>query len=293
MQIAFHIGANCTDEDQLIKTVLKNRATLQAQGIAVPPTSRYRTLLRETMTNLNGATPSAQAGEILLDSILDDDYADRAVLSNGNFICIPNRVFDHGLFYPQAEPKVKMLHQLFSEAEISLFLGIRNPATFLQEAFQRSNAATISEYLGLMQPLEIRWSDVVHRIKQAAPRSELTVWCNEDTPLLWEQLVRRLSGANTETQIVGTLDMLAKIVTREGIIQFKQRLQSSPPRSEAERYDMIADIWERYAKDDEVEDEIDIPDLDPALVHAMSHQYDADIAKIASMPGVKLLMPIS
>jgi len=157
MQIAFHIGANCTDGDRLLKSILKNADRLLAEGIAVPGPGRYRTLIRETITALDGSKPATDTRDILLDTIVANDNVKRVVLNNDNFICIPNRIFDHGLLYSQAAAKTRALKQLFKGDDIALFLGIRNPATFLQETFNKSKANSIPEYLGLVQPLEIRW----------------------------------------------------------------------------------------------------------------------------------------
>ncbi|MFU8825814.1 MAG: hypothetical protein ACNA7N_16435, partial [Yoonia sp.] len=113
MQIAFHIGANCTDEDRLLKSLLKNADTLRKQGIIVPGPGKYRTLIREAMQSVATASPHPDSRDILLDAIIDTDDLRRLVLSNDNFISVPPRIFNHGVFYPQAETKVRALHRLF------------------------------------------------------------------------------------------------------------------------------------------------------------------------------------
>ena len=70
MQIAFHIGANCTDEDRLLKSVLRNADALLQQGIAVPGPGRYRKLIREAIESLDGAHPAQEARDVLLDAIV-------------------------------------------------------------------------------------------------------------------------------------------------------------------------------------------------------------------------------
>lgn len=293
MQIAFHIGANCTDEDRLLKSILKNANTLLQQGVAVPGPGKYRSLIRETIQALDGAAPQADTRNILIDAIVENDDVDRLVMGNDNFICIPNRIFDDGLFYGQAEAKVRALRQLFAGDEIELFLGIRNPATFLQEALKRSKATSISAYLGLMHPEDISWVDVIRRIRQGAPDCPLTVWCNEDTPFLWEQLIRRISDVTKETEIVGGLDMLATIITDDGLAMLMEQLRQSPPLSDAARHEMMADILETHAIPDALEEVIELGDLDPALVVEMTESYENDIAEIAEMDGVTLLMPFT
>ena len=81
MRIVYHLGAHCTDDDRLIRCLLKNRAVLATQGIVVPPPNRYRTLLRDTAIQLKGAVASADTQALVLDQMMDEDAADRLVLS--------------------------------------------------------------------------------------------------------------------------------------------------------------------------------------------------------------------
>ena len=293
MQIAFHIGANCTDEDRLLKSILKNANTLLQYGTAVPGPSRYRSLIRETIQGLGGSDPAPDTREILLDAIIENDGVQRVVLSNDNFICIPKRIFDHGVLYPQAEQKVRGLRRLFPNDDISLYLSIRNPVTFLQETFRRINTGDFRSYLGLMAPDELRWPDVIRRIKSGAPDVPLVVWCNEDSPLLWEQLIRTVSGMPGDQDIVGGLDLLSNIITGEGLTLLKARLSEDPTQSYAARHDMIADLWETHAIAEQVEDEIDLIDLAPDMVTRMSRMYEDDLSAIADIEGVTLMLPFT
>ena len=289
MKIAFHIGANCTDGDRLLKSILKNAGQLLSQGISVPGPGRYRALIRETINALNGTKLAADTRDILIDTIIEHDNVNRLVLSNDNFVCIPNRIFDNGIFYSQAEAKTRALKKIFKGDDISLFLGIRNPASFLQDAFGKSKADTLTDYLGLMNPEDVHWSDVVKRIKSAVPDIPLTVWCNEDSPLLWEDLIRAISGLHPDTPIAGGLDMLSTIISRDGIGHLQKHL--AEPQSNTARHEVIAEIWEKHANGDELEDEILLPELDPALVDDMTDMYDEDVAKIGQMDGVRLILP--
>jgi hypothetical protein len=256
MQIAFHIGANCTDEDRLLKSILRNASTLLQQGIAVPGPGKYRALLRETIQSLEGARPAKDSREILLDAIVEEDNIDRIVLTNDNFIAIPKRVFDHGVFYHQTEAKVSGICRLFPKDELSFFFSMRNPVSYLQDIVQRADAPGLRDYLGAFQPLEIRWSDVIKRIKRAAPDAPLYVWCNEDTPLIWEDLIRLQSGAGSGTPLTGQYDVLSHIVSDEGM---KTLEATAMPRDRVARHNLIADLVETHQLPDMVEESINMP----------------------------------
>jgi hypothetical protein len=144
-----------------------------------------------------------------------------------------------------------------------------------------------------MRPEGLRWSDVIRRIKSGAPNTPLVVWCNEDSPLLWEQLIQHLAGLAAETEVLGGLDMLSDIITKEGMRLLKDAIGQQHSISDTARHEIIAEIWEHHAIAGEVEDEINLLDLDPAMVTRMSQMYDDDIDIIAQMDGVELLLPFS
>jgi hypothetical protein len=73
MRIVYHLGAHCTDEDRLVRCLLKNRAVLADQGIIVPSPTRYRKLMRDTAVQLRGATASIETQALVLEQIMDED----------------------------------------------------------------------------------------------------------------------------------------------------------------------------------------------------------------------------
>ena len=291
MQIAFHIGANCTDEDRLLKSVLRNADALLQQGIAVPGPGRYRKLIREAIESLDGAHPAQEARDVLLDAIVEDDKITRLVLSNDNFLTVPKRIFDHSVFYHQAEKKVRGLHSLFPNDQIALFMGMRHPASFLQETATRAGMTSLTEYLGVLQPLELRWSDVIQRIKRAAPQTPLYVWCNEDTPLIWEELIRLFSGVSADMPIAGQFDVLASIISAEGLQVLTSGIAALTDEDIDARQELIANVLDTHALPDQLEDSIDLPELDGPTVDAMTASYEADLGVIGRMEGVELILP--
>jgi hypothetical protein len=291
MEIVFHIGANCTDEDRLLKSLLKNGEVFEEHGIKVPGPGKYRRLIRETIQNLDGNPPSPDTRGILLDAILDSDMPRRLVLSNANFVCIANRIFDKGVFYEQVEAKVRALLQLFPDDTISLCLALRNPATFVPEAFKQSKASTLDGYLKGFHPTQIRWSDIVKRIRHVAPDCNLMVWCNEDTPLIWAELIRVISGVAPSAKITGGFDLLASIMSPEGMNRFLNYLRQHPPQTAPQKRRIIAAFLDKYAIDDEMEEEVDLPGMTDQMIESLTAIYEQDVAMIAEMDGVTFIAP--
>lgn len=290
MKIAFHIGASCTDDERLLKSLLNNAGLFGERDVKVPGPGRYRRIIRETVQQLDGAPPAPDTRGILLDAILDDHSPERLIMSHPAYICIPNRIFDDGVFYAQTEFKIKGFTGLFPDDEIEFFLGIRNPATWLPLVYAESKAATFDAYMKGFHPTHIRWSDILRRIRHAAPKAKLTVWCNEDTPLIWAELIRAHAGFGPYDRITGGFDLLASIMSADGMKRFLAYMTAHPPQTVAQKHRIIGAFLGKYALEDEIEEEVALPALAP-LVEELTAIYEADCEEIARMPDVTFIAP--
>jgi hypothetical protein len=292
MQIAFHIGANCTDDDQLIKSVRKNASALELEGIHVPPIGRYRRLIRETVQSVEGSAPNPNVRQTLLDTIIDNPHhTDRLVLSNSAFLGVANRIFEGASLYQMAEAKLLALRQIFADDELDLYFAVRNPASFVPAAYMESKKATFGAYMHGMDPMDIRWSELVARIRSIVPDATLTVWANEDTPLIWAELIRDLSGVDPLTRITGGFDLLSSIMSKTGMQRFTSYLKSHPPQSEAQKRRIISAFLDKFAIEDEIDQEIPIPEWNDALIDELTDQYEDDLLTIQQMPNVRFIAP--
>ena len=73
MEIALHIGALLTDENTLVRCLLRNRELLAEQGIAVPSPGDYRPQLLVLSQEMLGKPTSAETQETLLDGLIEAD----------------------------------------------------------------------------------------------------------------------------------------------------------------------------------------------------------------------------
>ena len=291
MEIVYHIGANCTDDDKLLKSLLRNVDVLSEDGVKVPGPGKYRRLIRETIQGLDGAPPAPESRSILLDAILDDEPTERLIFSNSNFICIPNRIFDKGVFYVLTEPKIKGLLDLFPGDDIELCLALRNPATFIPDAYSKSKFDDLTTFMRGMLPTEVRWSDVIKRIRHIAPDCKLTVWCNEDTPLIWGRLMRMLADVPNSMPLVGTHSLLATIMEPEGMTRLTGYLKNNPPPTPEHEQKIVLAFLKKYALDDELDEDIDLPEFTQELIEELTDAYDADVDFIQTIPGVTFIQP--
>lgn len=289
MTISIHLGAFCTDEDQLVKSLLKNLKVLSQEGVVVPGPSRYRPVIREVLSKLAGQPPTPETQDVLLEEILETDDAERLVLSNEQFLANVEYAFRQGALYPNAAEKTERIRRLFPEHPVEFFLAVRNPATFVPALHNRIQKGSFDEFIAGLDPDSLVWSDVIRDIREANPDTPITVWCNEDTPLIWPEVMHEITGIDPHVQFMGGFDILSQIMEREGIKRLRQYLATHVPANEIQRRRVLTAFLDKYAIDDEVEEEIDLPGWTPELVDRLTDVYDDDMIEIARIPGVTLL----
>lgn len=293
MRIALHAGAHCTDDDKLLKCLLRNADRFRENGVAVPGPGRYRALLSDTLHSLGDAMPSPEAREVLLDAILtdDSDQVSGMILSHENFFSPPRQTFVEGQYYHRAESRLRGMVNLFDGDEVELFLAVRNPASFLPALFATTPYESLGELLQGANPLHLRWAHLVDRIRKSLPDMPITVWCNEDSPLIWGEIVRSMAGLPSGARINGAFDMLSEIMQPEGMKRFRAYLGENPTINEEQKRRVMLAFLDKYAKDDELEEELDVPGWDEGYVETLTELYDDDLELISRIEGVTILEP--
>lgn len=288
MRIAYHLGAHCTDEERLTRCLLKNRGQLAEAGIIVPGPARYRSLLRDTAVALKGQAASLDTQALVLEQIMDEDEADRLVLSWDSFLSFPQWVLRGGL-YPFAPERIRAFTQIFPQIQAEFFIAVRNPATFLPALFTKQKGKTFDEFINSVDPRSLRWSDVITQMLVQNPDVPLTVWCDEDTPLIWPEVLQAVSGHPEGMVLEDTDDLLASIMSPDGLTRLRAYLASHPPANPMQRRRIVSAFLDKFALPDQIEMELDVPGWTEELVADLTRRYDEDVARIAHMAGVQFL----
>lgn len=291
MQVALHTGAHFTDESKLVKSLAKNDAQLSARGIIVPQPRSYRRQLRDILDNVEDRPISLQQRSDLLQEMVGSENPDRVILSNSNFFGVPRGAVRHNRFYHNAADRLADFAALFGSEEVEIFMAIRDPATFLPALVDGSPEHTLDVVIGGSDPLVLRWSELILRIREALPQVPVTVWCNEDTPLIWEELLRDLAGLEPTSEIEGGSDLVRSIMSREGFERLNVYLDAHPELTEIQKRRVVAAFLDKFAIADEVEEELDLPGWTEELVEGLTESYDEDVFQIERIPGVTLITP--
>lgn len=291
MEIAIHLGAHLTDEDRLIRCLMRNRAALVGQGISIPGTSRYRTMLRRTAHEMRDIPTDAGTQEALLDSLITEDAVERVVFSSDCFLSNHRWAIGTGQIYPDAGAKVAGLRRLFPAARVEFHMAIRNPATFLPALVAHAGPGGFEQVMGAENPLLLRWSDTLTRIHEAVPDCRLTVWCDEDTPLLWPEILREVSGHPDEMVLEGVFDWYRGFVSEEGLRLMENWLRQRPAMTDLQRRKVLSAFLDKFALPEKLEVEAALPGWQEDHADILSELYAQDVDLIAQLPGVDFLEP--
>lgn len=291
MQLVLHAGAHFTEEERLLKCLLSNREAFSKRGVAVPGPGKYRDLIRHTLHALKTAPLAEGARDVMLDATLDEEDAERMILSNAHFFGFAMSAVRGGVLYPTSAVKLQQFCSLFPNDQIELFFAIKNPATFLPAIYQKSKAPDLQSFLGVPDPCDIRWSDMLMALRAACPNVAITVWCSEDAPLIWAQIVREMAGLEHGEKIIGGFDLLREIMSPEGMKRFRAYLKPHPVMTEMQKRRVIAAFLDKFAIEDQIEEELDMPGWTTEMVDNLSDAYDEDVFAIQRIPGVSVIIP--
>jgi hypothetical protein len=292
MQVVFHLGAPCTDDDLLLQTLMRNRDVLWGEGIAVPPPGRYRAVVRDTARTLKGRPASPEVQDALLDAIVDESASiDRLILSDPRFICINRLVIQGPQIWPMIDRQTTQLRALFPDDAVEFFIGLRDPATHVPQLFKTSRFSDFAEFTENMQVHAVAWSEMLRRLTMTHPDCPVTVWCNEDTPLIWGELLQDIAAVGMEVPLKGKDVLVQQIMDPAGLQADAGIPAAEPPETEAQRRRVVTAFLGRYAIDDQIEQVVNIPGWTEDFMADLSAAYDADMEVVAELPGVTLLTP--
>ncbi|HOZ33419.1 MAG TPA: hypothetical protein PLM52_11105, partial [Tabrizicola sp.] len=138
-------------------------------------------------------------------------------------------------------------------------------------------------------PLQLRWSDAVRQILKHNPGVPLTVWCDEDAPLIWPEVLQTVSGHAPGTVLEDDDEILAMVLTEAGIARMRAYCAQHPPASVTQRRRIATAFLEKFARPDQIEITVDMPGWTDDLVADLTARYLEDVERIRRMPGVTVI----
>ena len=292
MHIVFHIGVHHTDEGLLLKSLRSNAEALGTEGILIPEKEAYRSVLGDTLQQLRGAAASEELQDAVLDAILEDAEGNRVFFTNDNFSCMHAAVFSGGRLYERLAKRSAWLRNVFPDFDVSIAMSLRDPASLVPEVYKRlKDAPAFPEWMNGLNLGAMSWLQVILELREALPDTPFILWCNEDTPLIWPEIVQAVT-AHPEGMTLKDQDiLLEQIMSEAGLGRMRSYLSSKPPRSIEQRRRIITAFLDKFAKPDAMEEEIDLEGWSEEIMDAISQQYETEVDEIAQMPVVQFILP--
>ncbi|KIT16890.1 hypothetical protein [Jannaschia aquimarina] len=290
MQIAIHLGAHRTDEDLILRTLQRNSGALDAAGVTVPPPGRARPAIRKAAQSAGSGGLMPDAQNALLAEMLEDGVEPaRVILSYEAFLGIYAKVLDGTRMYSDAGRRAALLRNLFPEHDVSFFMAIRNPATFVPAIFEASRIDQLEEFLDGHDLTAMRWSEPIKAIRASCPDVPFTVWCHEDLPLLLPEVLALLSGV--EEPMEGADAMAQHVMTDVGFRRMQTYLADNPAATRSTWRKVATAFLGKFADPEAVEPEITTEGWTSEAVAALSEIYEEDVARLQHLPGITFLTP--
>lgn len=291
MQVVFHMGAHATDDDQIVRTLSTNFRLLRDLDVVVPSPKNYRMVLRDALLSLKGGPADQATQDAIISASTPRENVNRLIFSHEFFLCIPDRVITPQGFYTMVPAKLRPLANLFPDAQVEFHMALINPATLVTQLVARQPKKTYREIICDLDPRSLRWAPVIREMVAAANGKRLVLWCNEDLPLIWPEVLRSVGGIPASTPLDGEDEILEQIMIPEGLERLRAYIASHPPQTIAQRRKIVAAFLDKFVRHDEIEIDAPLPHWTEDLIDDITALYDLDVAEIAEMEGVDFIAP--
>jgi len=296
LQVTYHIGVHATEGDRLLACLSANAAQLSRKGVVVAPPDRFRPAARDAMLAARGVPGSAASQDALRAAMGVRGVPARLVLSSESLLCVPRRSVEAGKLYPIVRERARWMRALFPDAGARICVAVRNPVTWLPAVHARFRAeVSLAQWLDAVSLRELSWARYVAALHEAVPDAEIVIWCHEDAPLVWKDVLAAMIGpegdaTDLETASERTGDLLPPLAA-ERLDAYLAACPEPAGRQEAR----IA-FLERFAPREATTEPCRLPRHEdvsmPQIVRDITEGYERDLAALHTCTEVRLLRPI-
>lgn len=289
MELVVLAGAHATGFVLLQKCIKLNLRHFQRNGVVVSDYENYKNYLLEALEQRLAYGEVAEFDKTqVLGKTQNSDVEFRTVISSESLFGIPRLAARGARLYQRASQRVGALAQLLPDANIEFIVVIRNPATFLPALFESTSAKSFSSFVAGADPRVFRWSDMFSELTSTFPAFHFSVYCYEDLPLTWGELLRTIGSLEPTSQIRGEFAFANELMENEGKRGMADFMKAHPEMSELQKRRVAAAFLEKYIKAEKLEQVIDIPNWAEDLIEELSELYEDDLENLSRLPNVTI-----
>ncbi|WP_170334498.1 hypothetical protein [Ruegeria arenilitoris] len=291
MQLVIHAGVAFTDEGRLLQSLQANGRVFSKNGVDIPRPRRFKHSVWPVLQSLWTEPPSSALHEQLRRALPNNPDVKRTMLSSDEILGGITEAIHEGQFYPLAGQRLAYIDEVLQDTQIELFLAVRNPGVFIPKVLM---SLTEDQRRAVFENTDLSclsWLSMIEDIRDLAPNVKMTLWSNEDTPLIWGDILRLMGGFQDDVAFDDEYGLLSSLLRPTGQREVLSLIRQDPtPEKEDLRKD-LSRILKDFAEPDKIEEEIELPGWSDDILSAFSELYEQDLAQIANMPEVRFLKP--
>jgi len=290
VEIVFHIGAHCTDEGLLTRSLRLNSRILDDDGILVPTPKSYFSVLRDAMRRYEGDVPDKETRTAIFKAMLDGREGRRVILSHENLISFAPFVFAKKDFYPRMGDKARWLRNLFPDNPVEFHIALRDPASLVPAIYRRKqDSLDADSFLNSINLEALTWHSVLRDLQEGVPDCPIVTWCNEDTPLTWPEVLQAVTDHEPNQVLENSDGVLKSLLSEEGVRRMRGFLDANPPKSTRHRRQIALAFFDKYGIREALEEDVELPGWDEVITDTLSETYKADIDSIRMLANVEMI----
>ncbi|WP_417248402.1 hypothetical protein [Celeribacter sp.] len=292
MRVNLHVGMHFSRTSRLVRAVRLNEKNFSRYGVKAPPVKGYRTLIKEELARLDGLPPTRDEARALVHSICEESEPRSLVLIEEEWSGAINDAFKDEMLYASIGTNVRQVVELFQTEDVHLSLALVNPATYIAGVLGVERVVGQAKwFVRNVDPEKISWRATIVRLLAEVPDVPITLWAEEDAPLVWARAVRRIADLPDDTPIRATYLALREVLTPEGFDRLRTYLAKFPPKTPAARERVIIAFLNKYDAAPVYGPEGGIEGWDAAALDTITERYEADIAALATHPRITVIQP--
>ncbi len=289
MRLAIHAGALFTDDGRFIKFMRANAKILAGFDRYFLGARAYRRVFRDFLETADPSAASSDAPVALQKLLPQEAPVKRAILTCAQFLGENETCIQDGQFYPGAGHRISRIAQCFPDAPVEVYIGLCNPAGFIPKALIQMSDDQRQNTLKTTDLSCLSWLTMIEDIRDFAPDAKITLWSNEESPLIWGDILCAIADLPEDTPLNRELGFLSSLVSDEGKHEIQDVLRRQDVRSNPKRREALAAILKEYAQPDAIEEDLDLPGWNEEIVASFTELYEQDLARLQSMPDIRFL----